>query len=666
MIGESSRQTSLSIDLGGEQILLQRIEAVEALSTPFLITLDIISELGEIDLLPHLGKPAAVSISQDDELQRYFHGLATEAEFTKQSPSGYHYRLVLRPWTYFLSHNRDFAIYQEKDVLEIIKDVLDEAGISDVDFTSLSEKSRAKRTYCVQYDESDFAFISRLMEEEGIYYYFEHSDARHILVLCDAPSSHEDGRPANLVYNPHSSGVFNVDSAVRTERAREFYVHSWVERVSTGGEAKVTVRDFDFEKPERPLEAVSEQNLAHPRDAVEVYTYPFRYVEESEGKKLGSVLLDAFRAERRLYRGQSQATGLSCGNKVNIGDHHNPRLDGSYLIQQTFHSVQAERFRTGESGGEEPYNVVFEAVPADTEWRAPRTTPRPVVYGLETAIITGPEGEEIYTDEYGRVKVRFHWDRSGSPGEKSTCWMRVSQTGGLGNIILPRVGHEVLVDFLGGDPDRPLVVGRVFNRTHMPVYNLPDNKTIALWRTKTYGQSGNYAPGKDLDTGKPHANELRFEDKGGSEEVFVHAERDMKTRIRHNETHHVGCDQEIHVKHDRQETVDNNEMVSIGNNRTHDISNNNTVHIGKNDTRVVDSDQTITVAKNITITAGSSISLICGGSSIVMTPNSIEIITPVSMTVTSGSSYSLTVGAMATVTAGATLSLTSPLIRINS
>jgi type VI secretion system secreted protein VgrG len=655
MIGESSRQTSLSIDLGGEQVLLERIEAVEALSTPFLITLEIISELGEIDLLPHLGKPASVSISQDQELLRHFHGLATEAEFTTETSSGFHYRLVLRPWTYFLSHNRDFAIYQEQDVVEIIKHVLDEAGVSDVDYTWLQVKSRAKRTYCVQYDESDFAFISRLMEEEGIYYYFKHSGDRHVLVLCDSPSSHSEGHPATLIYNPHNTRVFNVDSVARTERSREYYIQSWVERVFTGGEAKVTVRDFDFEKPERPLEAVAEADQAHPRDAVEVYTYPFRYVQESEGKKLGTVLLDALRTERRVYRGKSQASGLSCGTKVTIGDHYNSRLDGEFLIQQTFHSVQAERYRTGETSDEEPYNVVFEAVPAGTHWHAPRTTPRPIVHGLETAVITGPEGEEIYTDEYGRVKVRFHWDRSGSAGEKSTCWMRVSQTGGLGNIILPRIGHEVLVDFLGGDPDRPLVVGRVFNRTHMPIYPLPDNKTIALWRTKTYGQSGNYSPGKDLDTGKPRANELRFEDKGGKEEVFLHAERDMKTRIRYKESHHVGCDQEIDIGHDRSEHVEQNEKVVIGKNRK--------VEIGNDDSLKVTNNIKVRSGNKIDIKAATKITLTVGASKITMDPSSIKIESPM-ITVQADATAKLT-SPLTTVEGTGILTLTGGLVKIN-
>ena len=645
MTGQS-RQSSLTIDLGGEQVLLERIEAVEALSSPFVFTLDIISPLGELDLLPHLGKPACVSISEDEELLRYFHGLATEAEFTRVSDNGFHYRLVLRPWTYFLSHNRDFAIYQDENVVDIIKSVLNEADTSDVDYTRL-RKSRAKRIYCVQYNESDFAFISRLMEEEGIYYHFTHSDDRHVLVLCEAPSSHSPASPGTLIFNPHTSSVFNVDSAARSESAREYFIQSWTERVSTGAEAKVTVRDFDFEKPERPLEAIAEENADHPRDKVEVYTYPFRYKEESEGKNLGTVLLDALRTERRLYRGHSEASGLVCGTKVNITNHPNERLNGTFLIQQTFHSIEAERFRTGDTGGESPYSVIFEAVPADTQWRAPRTTPRPVVHGLETAIISGPEGEEIYTDEYGRVKVRFHWDRSRSPGEKSTCWMRVSQTGGLGNIILPRVGHEVLVDFLGGDPDRPLVVGRVFNRTHMPIYELPDNKTIALWRTKTYGQSGDYSPGKDLDTGKPRANELRFEDKGGKEEVFIHAERDMKTRIRYKESHHVGCDQEIKVRHDRSEKVEHNEKVEIDNDRDHKIGNNDKLVVGN----------------TLYIEAGSKITLKVGASTIKMDSYSIEIKSP-TITITADGTAKLT-SPMTTVEGTGILTLTGGLVKIN-
>jgi type VI secretion system secreted protein VgrG len=618
------RDTDLTIDLGGEQVLLERVEANESLSRPFEIRVDLISPLGELDLLPHLGKPVLVSVSRDGELERHFHGDLAEGHYLKESTEGLHYRLFLRPWTHFLAHNRDYAIYQDLDAVEIIKRVFSEAGVSDVDYTRLG-KSRTARVYCVQYGESDFSFVSRLMEEEGIYYYYRHQNDRHVMVLCDSPSSHVEGTPGRLVYNPLTVSVFNTDSAVRFDSAGNFYVQSWIERVATGAEARTTFRDFNFEKPERPLEAVAEAAGEHSNDAQEVYLYPGGYSEEGTGRALSRAALDALRAERRSYIGQSQASGLSCGRKFSIAEHPAGRLNTAYLITRTFHSITSESYRTGPVEDEEPFNVVIEAIPAATPWQAPQVTPKPIVHGLETAIVTGPEGEEIFTDEYGRVKVRFHWDRADTPGEKSTCWMRVSQTGGLGNIILPRVGHEVLIDFLSGDPDRPIVVGRVFNRAHMPIYPLPENKTIALWRTKRYGETGNYGPAEELDTGKPGANELRFEDKGGSEEVFIHAERDMKTRVRHKESHHVGADQQIMIGHDRDEKVGNEEKIKIGANQSEEIGRSRRVKIGANDELTIKGKLKVKAGTTIEIEAGTSITLKVGTTTIKLDPTSIKL-----------------------------------------
>lgn len=620
----SSRETSLSINLGGEQVLLERVEANETLARPFEVRVDIISELGELDLLPHLGKGASVSVSRDGELERHFHGILAEALYLKESTEGLHYRLFLRPWTHFLAHNRDFAIYQDLDALEIIKRVFNEAGASDVDYTRLG-RSRSVRTYCVQYGESDFAFVSRLMEEEGIYYFYRHQADRHVMVLCDSPSSHAVGEPASLVYNPLTVSVFNVGSAQRSGDSRNLYVQSWIERVATGAEAKATYRDFNFERPERAVEAVAESGGTHPNDGQEVYRYPGGHADEGTGRALSRIALDALRAERRSYVGQSQASALSCGAKVSIAEHPAGRLNATYLITRTFHSITSESYRTGPVEEEEPFNVVIDAIPADVTWQAPQTTPKPIVHGLETAIVTGPDGEEIFTDEYGRVKVRFHWDRGDTPGEKSTCWIRVSQTGGLGNIILPRVGHEVLVDFLSGDPNRPIVVGRVFNKSHMPIYPLPDNKTVALWRTKRYGQTGNYGPARDLDTGKPGANELRFEDKGGSEEVFLHAERDMNTRVRHKESHHVGRDQQIMVGHDRAEEVGNNEKLKVGANQTEEVGKNRKVRIGQNDELQIGGKLKVKAGTTIEIEAGTSITLKVGSTTVKLDSTSIKL-----------------------------------------
>jgi type VI secretion system secreted protein VgrG len=614
-----TRQTTLKIDLGGEHVLLERIQGVEALGKPFQLALDIIAPLGEVDIFPHLGKPTTVFVMEDDELLRYFHGLVTEGEFLRESSEGVHYRLTLRPWTYYLSQNRNFAIFQDLDTIDIVKKVLSDAGVSDVDYGRLSGNF-TKRDYCVQYGESDFAFISRLMEEDGIYYFFQHEQERHVMVLCNAPASHREANPSRLAFNAESRSVFNAPSAKRiTSAAREHHVNSWVERVTSGGESKVTLRDFDFHNPERPIEATVTDRRGHPKDSQEVYAYPAGYVRETISKggtaglkqlrdTLGATALAALRAERKLYTGQSQASGLACGRKVQVQDHPHGRFNRTYLITETLHSITAETYRTGQHEDEDDFNVEFEAIPDDTTWRPLRVSPRPVVHGLESAIVAGPQGEEIYTDEYGRVKVRFHWDRSNNPGDKSTCWIRVSQTGGLGNIIIPRVGHEVLIDFLGGDPDRPVVVGRVFNKSHMPIYPLPEHKTRALWRTKRYGEAGQYPNAKPLDVDPTGANELRFEDKGGSEEVFLYAERDMNTRIRHNETHHVGTDQTNDIGHNRTERVGKEEDVTVGGNRK--------VLIKKNDDLDVKGSINIKAGTTIEIEAGVSITLKVGGTTV--------------------------------------------------
>lgn len=618
MAESTQRLTQMSIDVGDEQVVLERIEGSERLGRPFTYHADIISPL-EIDLQPHLGKPAALAVLEDEELLRRFHGLVTAGEYVKETQSGHHYRLTLQPWTYYLAQNRQMAIFQDKTAVEIIKQVIEGAGIQDVDYSRLS-RPRVPRGYCVQYKESDFAFVSRLMEEEGIYYFFQHEEDRHIMVLCEGTASHQPGRPSRLTYNANSVSVFTTNSKSRFNRQND-YVQSWMERVASTGEARVVTRDFDFEAPDQPLAAEATGQGAHPRDDREIFIYPGRYTrektgrgdQEQTGRERGQALLDAQRAGRRTFTGTSQAAGLTTGYRVDVDGHPAGRMNASYLITSTFHSITAESYRSGKQEDEQPFNVRFEAIPADTAFQPVPETPRPRAMGLETAIVTGPAGETIYTDEYGRVKVRFHWDRGDTPGERSTCWIRVSQTGGLGNVILPRVGHEVLVDFLDGDPDRPVVMGRVFNRAHMPVYDLPANKTRAVWRTLTYGASGDYPESEALDSGQNRtSNEIRFEDKGGQEELFIHAERDMNSRVRFDETRHVGHNQGRRVGLDRTTNIGRDDSKSIGRDRS--------TGVGRNDT--------LLVGQVLEIEAGQSLTIRCQNSMITIEPNSITIQSP--------------------------------------
>lgn len=660
MAESPSRLARMSIDIGDEQVLLERIEGRERLSQPFDYAAEILSPL-EIDLQPHLGKTAALSVWEDEQLQRYFHGLIVGSDYVRETPSGHHYRLTLRPWSYFLEQNRDMAIFQDLTTIDIVKQVIEGAGVSDVDFSRLS-KPRVPRHYCVQYRESDFAFISRLIEEEGIYYFWRHEKDRHVMVLCEGPNGHVDGTPATLRYNPNSVSVFATDSANRFAKP-EAFLQGWTERVSSTAQNKVTFRDFDFESPDQPLAAAGTSRGDHPRDDREVFHYPGRYTREKTGRgdqeKVGQersqTVLDALRANRRVFTGESQAGGLSCGTTLSISDHPAARMNARYLVTSTYHNIATETYRSGEGREETPFNVRLEAIPADTVFQAPQATPRPVVHGLESAIVTGPAGETIYTDEYGRVKIRFHWDRKDTPGERSTCWVRVSQTGGLGNVILPRVGHEVLVDFLNGDPDRPLVVGRLFNKAHMPIYDLPANKTRALWRTLRYGDTGQYPDTRPLDTGAPGANEIRFEDKGGQEEIFVHAERDMNTRVRFDETHHVGHDQDHVVGHDRTAEVGHDETSKVGHDQKLTVTNTRDVTIEQSDH--------LKVGTTLLIEAGTSITLRVHGSSITIDASGITIKAP-NVAVHADMHAEMT-GMNTDVTAGTTLTLHGGMTLIN-
>ncbi|MBW8785679.1 MAG: type VI secretion system tip protein VgrG [Novosphingobium sp.] len=642
-----TRQTRLKLSLGTEQLRLRKLEASEAISESFRIELDVLSTLGEIDLLPHLGTAASVLALLEEEPLRHFHGIVTEGQFIDEIPGvGLHYRLVLRPSTWFHERGRNFRIFQDKTVIDTVKHVLDGCHI---DYEIKAQGGKRLRSYCVQYGESDFAFVCRLLEEDGLYYYYRHESRRHVMVICDAPASHQSLEPARFRYVPDASSIGNVSALDRAAGRLGFFVHGWHEIVATGAQAKVTMRDYDFTHPATVREAVHVEPSVHEGDKIEVYDWPGRYYVDADGRELSTVLLESLRAQRQRYEGRSQFTGFQVGYTMHLDEHPVERFNRGYLITACETSLADETYGSDMAAGES--ETQFTAIGDDVQFRPPQQTPRPVARGPETAMVVGPHGEEIYTDQYGRVKVHFHWDREGKRDAQDSCWLRVSQTGGLGNIIIPRIGHEVLVDFINGDPDRPIVVGRVFNQQHMPVYELPQHKTRAVWRTKTYLQdSGSALAGaKALDTGAPGANEIRFEDGQQKEELFVHAERDMNTRVRNNDTLAVGGDQTVDIGGNRTETVNKNETITIMKNRTETVQENETISITKNrsetvgqsesvtigssreltvgssESRTIGANSTETVGQQISITAGTKITLTCGASTITMTPTGIDI-----------------------------------------
>ncbi|ANY19394.1 Phage-related baseplate assembly protein [Tsuneonella dongtanensis] len=662
-MSDNFRETRLAIDLGGEQVEFVSLTAHESLSEPFQIELQITAPLGELDLAPHIGEPVGVTVFEDEEEVRYFNGILVEAVYLRETSDGFYYNLSLRSFMHFMDSRKGFAIFQEKTAIDILKDVFAAAGISDYDLR-ISE-SYEPFEYCVQYGESDFNFISRIMEQEGLYYFFEHTEDKHTLVICDKASNHRETKVGGLAFNPtaEASQSYRVSGAW----GEKHYLKSWTERVSSSAHDRVTLRDFDFKKPTKPVEGEATGEKEHPKDEIELYDYPGPFIEPGRGSRLSKARLDQLRAQRRSYSTEATAKGLTVGTTFKLSNHPNDRFNAEYMIVSTLHQLQSQSYRSG-TGQRDEDQVHLVAIPASTQFRAPLKTPKPRVVGLESAIVTGPSGETIFTDEFGRVKVRFHWDRTGTPDEKSTCWIRVSQTGGLGNVILPRVGHEVLVDFLHGDPDRPVVTGRVFNKEHMPVYPLPANKTIALWRTLTYGKQDSYPETEKLDTGEPKANELRFEDKGGKEEVFLHAERDMNVRVRFDTSKHVGHDEQLKVGRNRERYVKKDEKVTIDGNRTYVLKLNekNTITQGNRTTEIKQGNDELTIKQgNLTIKtslgkvlieAMQSIELKVGGTSLKLTPANATLTSP--MIKVDGK-------AMTEVKAGGILTEQAALIKIN-
>lgn len=662
-MGAGFRETKLTIDLGGEQVDFSALEARESLSSPFEIELQITAPLGELDLAPHLGEQVCVTVYEDESPVRYFHGYLTEGVYLREDADGFHYNLSLRSFLYFMDHRKGFCIFQEKAVDDVLKDIFGRTPYADFEFRTT--ESYEKFEYCVQYNESDFNFISRLMEQEGLYYFFEHTAQGHKIVICDKASSHSANPYGQLAFNPtaDSSQSYKVSAAW----GEKHIVKKWTERVSTGAQDRVALRDFDFTRPAAPIAGSAAAQAGHPKDELEDYSYPGRFIDEGRAKRLSQVRLEELRAQRQSFSAGVTAKGVTCGTTITLSKHPNNRYNRDYLIISTYHVLRAERYRSGGGAGIDD-DVQMMLIPSDTQFRAARRAVKPLVVGLESAIVTGPAGETIFTDEYGRIKVRFHWDRQGAPNEKSTCWIRVSQTGGLGNIILPRVGHEVLVDFLNGDPDRPVVTGRVFNADHMPVYALPANKTRAVWRTLTYGKQAPYPETEALDTGAPKANELRFEDQGGKEEVFLHAERDMNTRVRFDFSHHVGHDEERKVGRNRQRYVKKDEKVTIDGNRTYTLKKNekNTITEGSRTTDIDAGNDTLTIKQgNLTIRVNSgrvlidamqSIELKCGTTSLRLTPTQATL---------GATMVKINGKAMTEVTAGGILTEKGGLIKIN-
>ncbi|MDR5781886.1 type VI secretion system tip protein TssI/VgrG [Caballeronia sp. LZ065] len=594
---------ALPVAATGEPALrLRSINGEEALSRLYAYTIECATPLNSVmpdlaaanlDRNAMIGKELTVSI----ELEgmglgsvvnigagvREISGLVTHADYVSQSDRQSLYRLVLQPWLVLLEQRSDYRIFQRKTVVEIIEEVFENYLYS---YEMRLSESYPVLDYQVQYGETDFEFVQRLMAEHGIYWFFEHSQSFHRMVLVDQVGAHRPVQSAAYQTLPYFPPGHKTDA----EHISKFEVNGSLQP------GRVTTNDFDFKKPRATLIKQNELPLETDHNRLERYEWPGDYTDPSHGEQFARLRMEEWRAQGERASGSGNVRDIVCGTTFTLEGFPHEAANREYLVIAS-KVIASEPDQTSNSG-HYLFVASFVVQPATVAYRPSRKDyPKPRTSGPQTAIVTGPAGQEIWTDQYGRVKLSFHWDRSGVKDQNSSCWVRVSYPwagGGYGGVNIPRIGSEVIVDFENGDPDRPIVVGRVYNAESMPPWPLPANAT----------QSGMLS--RSMKGGVETANGIRMEDKQGGEELWVQAQKDMNTTVKNNETHKVAADREKSVGGNetttvtgtRTETVTKDETITLKANRKREVTDNDTLTIGGDQKTDITGKQTHTVNKD--------------------------------------------------------------------
>ena len=567
---------------------MQHSAGVSALEETQLFLLSDKPDIAPEDLL---GQPVDVRIELRNGEKRHISGYVTRFGLGRHQGRHFGYLAEVRPWLWFLTRSSDCRIFQDMTVPDIVKRVFADHGSIAVHEFRLTGSYR-KRDYCVMYRETAFNFIARLMEDEGIFWYFEHAQGEHKLIVADSPVALSPAPHAESLPYYGNSGQASPDVDFITD-------WNFAREVRPG---RVALRSYFFETPSASLAVGKREMRRHDQAEYEIYDYQGDYLKRGDGEQIAAVRLDETQSSHERLSGSTNAHGLANGRLFTLTRHPREDQNTRYFVVQTQINASINSLESGNETGD--YSCRFSAVPASQNYRPPRRTPKPFVQGPQSAVVTGPAGEEVFCDKYGRVKVQFHWDRYGQKNETSSCWMRVSHPWAgksFGAIHIPRIGQEVIVDFLEGDPDQPLITGRVYNAEQMPPWDLPANMTQSgiLTRSSKGGAYGN-------------ANALRFEDKKGEEQVWLHAEKNQDIEVENDETHWVGRDRRKtidrdetnHIKRDRTETVDHDETITVHNNRKERVDHDETISIGDNRTEDVGKDETISIGLNRTETVG--------------------------------------------------------------
>lgn len=612
----------------------------EELSRIFRFEIELVSSNPDIDLDAPIGEPAYLLLRghQPDgsRYSRYVHGVL---ERFVQSGAGIRqsrYLATLVPTLQQLEYSRDARIFQKQKTEDVVKKVLKDAKVPSDWVNMMLHGSYEPRDYCVQYQESDLDFVQRLLEEEGITYYFEHKKDKDVLCIGDGSHAFESlpqYAEVQLRDTPHlyEEGLvaLQAESALRPGAA--------------------VLRDYKFKQPTLDMEAKAEGKKYAER---EMYYFPGDYVDPSLGKRLVKLRMQEQLSLANRFVGRGSVRAMQPGYKFTLQGHRRDACNQEYLIVRVEHEgTQPGALGEEGTGITKPvYQNRIHSIPASVEFRPSRITPRPAIPGVQTATVVGPSGEEIHCDEHGRIKVKFPWDRDEKKDDSSSCWIRVNQPWGgvsYGGMFIPRVGQEVLVQFLEGDPDRPVVIGRVYNGENPVPYGLPDKKTVSTFKSSS-------SPGGN------GSNELRFEDAAGKEEIYLHGQLDMNTVIERDRSQKFGRDTTDDVGRDRTRKVGNNETLSVGNDRKQTVTNNETLNvgvdqsqtIGANQTENVGANQSLTVGANQTNKIGANKTTTVSGSHTETVSGSMTVTVLQSLTETVAINYAETVGAAMELTIG--------------
>jgi type VI secretion system secreted protein VgrG len=629
------RVMEITTPLDEDVLLFHGMHAREELGRLSAFHIDLLSSKNDVDPDDILGKNVTVKLALPDDATRYFNGFVTR--FAQGGSYGRYirYSAVVHPWLWFLTRTTDCRIFQEMSVPDIVKKVFGDHPTAD--FKLELTGTYRKWNYCVQYRETDFNFVSRLMEEEGIYFYVRHTDGHHTVVLTDSTSKHTAApgyetipfvAPEQLV-KPELEHVSSWD--FEREIQPGVYVHD----------------DYDLERPSVELKTRKVLSRSYEPSDYEIYDYPGHYLQKADGEQYAGVRIDEFGSQFETARASTNAKGIHVGSLFTLDACPREDQNREHLILSANYDLEFSDYEAMPDGASTGYRCSFVAMSSKQQFRPRRATAKPFVQGPQTAVVVGPGGDEIYTDKYGRVKVQFHWDRYGKKDQNSSCWIRVSHPWAgksWGAVSTPRIGQEVIVDFLEGDPDQPIITGRVYNAENQPPFGFPAGAVLSGVKSNTHKGSGN--------------NELSMDDTAGKERVFIHGQYNMDTVIEHDQTstihncrtdrvdiddsESIGKNQKWDVGINRDATIGANETLTVKANRTKSVLANETITIGGNRDGTVSKSETLTVALQRTHTVGINETITVGAA----------------QEITIGGLQSVTVGAVQTISVGASQSTT--------